>query len=170
MAYPAQTWSRLKTAYESGKYKSVDEMMSEWEKKGKKLPTPHAVEKRAVKDGWKKAELAPVIEKAIQNKMIEKFAEAGVKDIGLEVCGTVRDMLKATRPTIVKGYGEEKERAVDGDPDAPQGFVAEVEDWQARDKAVTQASKLCGLYAAEKGEINHIFPTGLKMRIATLDD
>lgn len=146
MAYPAKTWAKIKTEYHSG--------ISAEKLSGKYQVSAVAIHQRAQREQWGKGSLKPIIEKTIQEKYLAALKKVGVDE--MRIAGTLDKMLAATKPTIVKGFGEERESV--SQEGSPQGFVAEVEDWVARDKAVTQVAKLTGAYAAEKQDI-----TGLPM-------
>ena len=70
MAYSAKDWAKVKTAYESGKFHSVEEI----QKKYKKISID-AIRRRTV--NWDKSKLKPLVEKSIQEKYVEAFAKIG---------------------------------------------------------------------------------------------
>lgn len=138
MAYSIQTWKKLKAEYESGKYESLDDLVSKMRLKGMKCPALSVVKRYCFEQGWDKKALEPEIERSEREKMIEYAAQKGFK-AHKAALDTVIEMLLADRVAITRDPGAKEGEA--------QAFAEVMPDWQARDKAVNHLTKLFALSA-----------------------
>lgn len=137
MAHSPKIIAKVKADYKTGDYSM------------KKLSEKYHISEPTIRswlDGKvKKGALKKEMQEAVENKFIKAFAKKGFTEE--KVASIIFDMSNANRIIPI------------GD-----GATVEVEDWQARDKAITQYAKFTGSYAAEKTENKH------KIEIPGLND
>lgn len=78
MAYSAKCWADIRAWFESGQFKSVEEIQKKTQKKYGKAPKPDTIYRVAERENWKKAALKPEIEKKAQGYTVELFAKYGI--------------------------------------------------------------------------------------------
>lgn len=78
--YSAETWADVKSAYESGQYKSIDDIYESYKSEGKTVPTRQCMATRCARDKWAKDKLKPQIAEAMQDKFRRLAAEIGLGD------------------------------------------------------------------------------------------
>jgi len=131
MAYPAETWAKVKTDYETGNY-SVLQLAKKYSISKK------AIDKHLKEEGWVKGELKKTIQKKIEESTLELFVKRGMpreRIVELVVKGMIE-------PDMIKFEGK-------GD----QMMATPVPDWKTRKDYIQEANKMTGGYAAEKKEI-----------------
>lgn len=127
MAYPAETWAKIKADYETGNYST--EKLSEIYQ----ISDP-AIRLKAREDNWEKGRLKPKIEEQIERNMIKLFAKKGCAPE--KIVEKIIDGMDANR-TINIGDGQSSIEA----------------DHNARVKYIQEANKMMGNYSPE--EIKH---------------
>jgi len=84
MYYSSQIWARVRTAYESGKYHSLDEMhksvYEQLKKEGIRCPGINAVKARSASESWNKYKSTDKIKKTQEQMLIERFAKNGLPE------------------------------------------------------------------------------------------
>ena len=128
MAYPEQTWLKIRLDYEHGRVGSIKELAKKYN-----ISEP-AINKRLYKEHWGKSQHLPATSESIQ----QRFAQALEKSIGIDYLVTkVKELLDATDAIIIDGrkFGEAK-------------------NWTAIASGLKEANKILGTYAPVKTEID----------------
>jgi hypothetical protein len=151
MAYSASIWAMVRSAYESGLYKSTREIAEcpKLLKKCTKAPSAFAIHQKATRERWQKAKLAPQIEALTRENLVKSLAIKGVN--AERIATKINEQLNAVR--IVIDSSGEANTAIDN---------------SAVDKAITQTAKIVGLYAPT--QIENVTPEKLKRFIVEVSE
>jgi hypothetical protein len=131
MAYSPKCWAAIRSAYESGQYKSVEEMYAELKKNTKKLPCIENVRIRAAAAGWDRKAMQPALDLLTRESVLRELSSR-IKP--KQIVDAISEQFSAQK-AVVTGY------------DDGVALSELVQDNQAVDKAITQTAKIAGLYA-----------------------
>lgn len=127
MAYPVETWAKVKSDYETGNY-SYDKLSEIYQ-----ISVP-AIRLKADEENWEKGKLKPKIEEKTQNRVINMLSKLGWDEE--KRIKSFSEILEANKTVNIGGCPVT-------DP-----------DWSARARAHDMLFKLTGDYAPEKQEIS----------------
>ncbi len=85
MAYPAETWAKVRADYETGNF-SVRELSENYQIFYK------TIDDKIASDGWIKGKYKPAIEAKIKETMIERFTRMGLSEVA--ACEKVVELIK----------------------------------------------------------------------------
>jgi len=147
MAIAPKIWAELRAAYESGAYKSVEQLHTEFNKKLlKNCPSLQRIREKCAEEKWSK--------KACFKEMFrESFEKAGITTD--HIVGKVNTLLNAKKAIIIPSNNKEE-----------SGMIDFVEDAQAIDKGIKHYTDLVGA-KTEEVNVSHSFPTEIKINIIT---
>lgn len=162
MAYPAKTWAKVKADYETGNY-SVEQL---WKKYGM---SAISIEKRIgidKKNGnpWEKGKLKPIIEKQIEESVMEKLTRLGMPED--KVLMVMVEGLEATYEKWKKNPNYKKD-AVDETGEKILEYDLEIySDHQIRAKFFDMYCKIGGKYV-ERVKVSGDEENPLKVEVIT---
>lgn len=145
MAYKTTIWAKVQADWKTGNF-SRKQLSEKYQ-----IPEPTI---RTHTDIWDKGELKPIIEKTVQQKIVEAFAKRGFDEE--RVAQIVDEMGNAEKPIIIPSNQIEEvtdERTGEKVKVKQPGMADVIPDWIARDKAVTQYAKLTGAYVTDKLQV-----------------
>jgi hypothetical protein len=136
MAYSPKVWSAIRSAYESGRYASIEEMCEKQPKNNKKWPSIDRIRLRAAADNWNRGAMQPIVDMLTRESVLRELSSR-IKP--KQIVDAISEQFTAQK-AVVTGYD-------DGVP-----LSELVQDNQAVDKAITQTAKMAGLYAPTQVE------------------